>query len=255
MALEPLRIVKNWFKRTYTREENWDGINNPLSGWATRVTNYLRQIGLDINGSDYSFNGNGVATQETSLVDRITALEDTSSSVGTRNLGLFYDATDKDAINIVAADGTALTASNKGIVTFNETDTPGHLVSRNVTANVQLAMTGAHWGLDTLGDRTEDIFWLLWIDDKDTNLPILGVAIRGGLETVAAANCKSTATDVTSADLILVSDTVGNNSSCTYMGWFRADFTDAGDIWELQSGIGDINLQPVQTVFEGEIRY
>jgi hypothetical protein len=91
MPLQAIRIVKNWFKNTKAREKNWDEIANEVTSFGTRTNNNLKQIGLDLNGSTYDFNNNGVKTQTTSVVDRLVALEAANFDVtGTRNLALDF---------------------------------------------------------------------------------------------------------------------------------------------------------------------
>ena len=53
MALEPLKFVKNWVRNTRTREENWGELSDKITAWSLRVLNHLKQVGLDVDGSDY----------------------------------------------------------------------------------------------------------------------------------------------------------------------------------------------------------
>src|SRR3990167_1803995 len=94
----PIRFVKNWLTGTRSREENWDEIANKISTWATETNNHLKQIALDLNGATYVFNGDGRATQTTSIVARLTTLEATINTIGTRNLGLDLSDTTKIAL-------------------------------------------------------------------------------------------------------------------------------------------------------------
>src|SRR3990167_9389526 len=151
--IRPLKIIKNWFRNTRTRENNWDEIRDKIVEWSLFVQKYFNQVGLDINGSSYEFNDNGTATQTTSIVSRLTTLENTAGIVGTRNIG--FDFSVSGAITLRGSDGSNLSSTNAGLVTFNETATGGDLVTREITSNITLTFTGAHWGFDTFGDLTD----------------------------------------------------------------------------------------------------
>lgn len=253
--LEPLKTVKNWLTNTRTREENFDEINNNLLAWATRTNNNLKQLGLDINGALYDFNNVGKATQTTSIVTRVTAIESQAAIVGTRNLGL--DLSTQSKIKIVGADGTALSTANKGLVHLNSTANAGHLVTREITANMELTLTGAHWGFDTDGDLTDYPLWILLMDTGSS--VILGVAAQGGRQSLAAADSDTAVGNITTISKVLVSSALAGTLNISYLGWVKADFDDTGNaggenFWTIQNSFGDINIGPVQTLFFGEVR-
>jgi len=255
-GLEPIRFEKNWNRRTNAREENWDELANKTAAFGIRTNNNLKQLGLDINGASYVFNGDGRSTQTTPIVDRIDTLENTINAVGTRNLGL--DLSVAGTITIVASDGTNLSSTNKGVVTFNESSDAGDLVTREVTSNISLALTGAHWGQGGLGDLTDHRLWLLWVDDGSD--AIFAVANRGGRETILAADAETVTTSVNATEKVLTESSVASTFNVAYMGWVKANFDDTGnaggeDFWTIQSSSGDANIQQVQTFFEGTVRF
>ena len=253
-GIEPIRFVKNWNLNTRTREENWDEIANKISQFGTRTNNNFIQLGLDIGGTTYSYNGVGAKTQATPVLDRLDTLEATINTLGTRNIGL--DLSDTTKIKVVGADGTNLSSTNKGIVTFNESSDAGDLVTREITANTEVTLTGCHWGYDTLGDLTDVVLWVLFIDDG-TNA-VLGVAAQGGRETITAANAETVQSNVDSLSKVLTESTISSTYNVTYLGWVKADFDDTGNpggenYWTVQGSAGDVNIQPVQTYLEGTI--
>jgi len=251
-GLEPIRFEKNWFKNSKTAEANWDEIADKTASYALRTNNNLKQIGLDINGSAYVFNGDGRATQTTAMVSRITTLEATINSIGTRNIGLSLSS--PNIVAVVGNDGTSLSSTNAGVVIFNESSDAGDLISRNVTANISITLTGAHWGHDTYGDLTDYILWVLFIDNGTD--AILGVTADGSKQTVAAADTSVTASDINLLTEVLVSSAVASTYNVTYLGWLKCDFDDTGNAggenyWTIQSSQGDVNIGTFQTRFAG----
>lgn len=251
-GLQPLRFVKNWNRGTSTREENWDEIANKTAAHALQTDNNLKQLGLDIGGPNYAYNGIGRGTQSVNVVSRIDTLEAQSGIIGSRNLGI--DVSTQSKIKIFGADGSNLSSSNKGLVTFNSTSSIGGLVTRELTSNLEVTLTGAHWGNDTYGDLTDYILWVLMIDTgTDT---ILGVTAQGGRQTIASADAATTPGSITSIEDVLVSTAIASTYNCTYIGWVKADFDDTGNaggenFWTVQNGVGDINLGTVPTLMEG----
>lgn|SRR3990167_4993402 len=251
-GLEPIRFEKNWFKNSKTAEANWDEIADKTASYALRTNNNLKQVGLDINGSTYVYNGDGRATLTTPIVSRLTTLEATINSVGTRNIGL--DLASQNIVKIVGSDGSNLSSTNKGVVTFNESSDAGDLVSRDVTANISITLTGAHWAHDTYGDLTDYILWVLFIDNGTD--AILGVTADGTKQTVAAADTSVTASDINLLTEVLVSSAITSTYNVTYLGWLKCDFDDTGNAggenyWTIQNAVGDVNIGAFQTRFSG----
>ena len=255
-GIEPIRFVKNWNRNTRTREENWDEIADKITAFGTRSNNNFIQLGLDIGGTTYDYNGNGQKTQATPVLDRFTTLEATINTVGTRNIGL--DISSDNVVKIVGSDGSNLSSTNKGIVTFNESSDAGDLVTRELTDNIELDLTGCHWGFDTTGDLTDFVLWILFIDTGST--AVLGVAARGGRETITAADAETVVTNVNSIEKIYTEATISSTYNVSYMGWVKANFDDTGNAggenyWSIQSSQGDVNIQPAQTYLEGTVAF
>lgn len=253
-GIEPIRFVKNWTKTTRTREENWDELATKISSFGSRTNNNLIQLGLDIGGNAYAYNGNGEKTQVTPVTERLDTLEATINAVGTRNLGL--DLSDATKILIRGSDGSNLSATNKGLVTFNESADAGDLITRELTENLEVSLTGCHWGNGTFGDLTDYILWVLLIDNGTD--AILGVAAQGGREIITSANAETVSTSVNSIEKVLTSSSVSSTYNVTYLGFVKVAFDDTGnaggeDFWTVQNSAGDINIQPIQTYFEGTV--
>jgi hypothetical protein len=161
----------------------------------------------------------------------------------TRDIGLDVSTTTK--IKIAWKDGTALSSTQVGYATFYSTSNAGQVVTRQLTASQEVTLTGAHWGLDTLGDLTDKKLYIILIDNGST--AILGVTVLAGLASVASANCTTTPASATTKDHILTASTVGANANCTYLGWINADFDDTGNgggenYWTIQTAVGDLQL-------------
>ena len=249
MALEPLKINKRWTQGNQNEEADWDAIRDPLIAWALRTNQNLKQMGLDINGSTYEFNNVGRATQTASIVGRLDTLELSRSTVGTQNIAL--DLTGPTIVKITAADNTDLSASNIGYATFTDTDGAGgagagELLTRTIIANQSITLTGAHWGLDLLGDVTDVPLWVYLIDTGSTT--VLGVSMEGGKRFAASSDAKTVAGDVTALTHIFTASAVAANSNLIELGIIYADFDDTGgaseNLWTLQRAVGDIHYGP-----------
>jgi len=253
-GLQPLNIVKRWFKNTNVVEADWDAIVNRLIPWSATVNNNLKQIGLDLNGDSYSFNNVGRATQTSSIVSRLDALDLSKAVPGISNLGL--DISSPNIIKIVSADGTNLGSDNAGQAVFNSTSDAGQVLTRNVTSNLQITLTGAHWGLGTKGDFNDVVLWLYLIDDGDE--VVFGVTRQGGREIINTSECETVTTSVTTIGKVLVNEAPSANGNIIELGWVKANFDDTGndggeDYWSVQSGIGDINIGKSVSYIEGTI--
>ena len=163
------------------------------------------------------------------------------------------------SITICGSNGAALSASNIGYVTFNETNDAGDLITRNVTANITLALAGCHWGYGTYGYLTDHKLYLCFIDSGSD--VVFGVANRAGRETVTVADVKAVATTVNTGTMLYANSTVSTEKNCTFFAWIKADFDDTGnvggeDFWTINTSVGDINFQPLPTtVYAGEINF
>ena len=186
------------------------------------------------------------------MIDRLDALEGVEYSVGTRNIS--FDTSVTSVVTIVDAAGNNFSSTNTGKATFNDTTTNGQLTTRNISANISLTLTGCHWGLDTLGDVTDQKLWVMLIDNGAN--AVLGVALQGGRETVTVADAETAVGNVNSIEKVYVSTAITSENNCIYLGWIKANFDDTGNpggenFWTIQTGVGDVNIQEIQTYFEG----
>lgn len=251
-GLLPLRFKKNWNQGTNSREENWDELANKCAAYGLQTNNNLKQLGLDIGGATYAFNGIGRGTQSINVINRLDTLEAQSGIIGSRNIGL--DLSTQSKIKVIGADGSNLSSTNKGLMSFNSTSNIGQIVTRDITSNLEVTLTGAHWGHDASGDLTDYVLWILMIDTGTT--VILGVTAQGGRQTIASSDTFTTPGSIVSIEDVLVSSAPASTYNCTYIGWVKADFDDTGNaggenFWTVQNGVGDINLGSAPTRVEG----
>ena len=257
MALESLRITKRWGTGNNAEVADWDAIADPLLAFALRTNQNLKQLGLDINGTTYDFNNQGRATQTSSVVGRLDALELSQSAPGTRNIG--FDFTTVSTVKVTAADTTDLSSTNIGYVGFTSTSDAsgvdaGKLLTRSITANLSTSLIGCHWGLGTLGDFTDVPLWVYLIDTGST--AVLGVSREGGKRYAISTDCFTTLTSVVAREDIAVSAAVSADSNIMEIGCIFADFDDAGnplgeDYWTIQRGVGDIHFGANRHIKEG----
>lgn len=238
-GLIPLRFVKNWYRNTYSAEANWDEIADNTLSYSIRTNNNLTQLALDVGGASYIYNNNGVRTEATPILDRLDVLE-ASDATGVSNLAL--DISTAGTIKITSADGSALSASNIGTVSIPSTSTVGEVVSYNITSDVSITLTGAHWGFDTLGDFT-GLLRLVAID-LGSSLA-WGVTARGFRKHARSADCFTTAASVTQPYHILTNVAVSSNSSLIDIGIIVAAFDDTGNpggenYWTVGTSVGNV---------------
>jgi hypothetical protein len=163
---------------------------------------------------------------------------------GTLNIGLAAGTTTNanDSIKITGASA-ALSSTNPGIVVV-PSSTPGQLAVFEVTADVTINLTGAQWGEGTKGDLTDYVLSVYAINDSGTLKWGVGSVPNHAL--ILNADDTATASSVTSAEKVLVNSALTADSTCTEIGWFKANFDDTGgaseDLWAVQTGAGDIRV-------------
>lgn len=161
------------------------------------------------------------------------------------NLGLAAATTTNanDSIKIQGANA-ALAASNPLWVNVPHRTSAGLIETLLATADVTINLTGAHWGLGTLGDFTDVELRVYAINDAGTLK--WGVSNKGGYRTITTALSSATATDINLRTEMLVNSTLTGTSPCIEVGWFLADFDDTGgaaeDLWAVQTAVGEINV-------------
>jgi len=147
-----------------------------------------------------------------------------------------------DSVKITSSDGSALSASNPGYVVTPGT-TPGTLAVFQVTADVTIKATGAHWGMGTKGDF--NVFNRVYaINDAGTLK--WGLSNLGGYRSITVALSNATATSITLQTHMLVTSTLAGTSGCAEIGWIRGTFDDTGgtaeDLWAFSSAAGNIGV-------------
>jgi len=163
-----------------------------------------------------------------------------------QNVGLVEAQTSvaADSIKITSADHTAFSASNPGKAAIGGT-TAGQTVVLSLTSDVTINLTGAHWGLGTNGDFSDVELRVYLINDGGSDK--YGVGLKGGLRAITDTDTSTTPTNITSKGKILVNSALNAGTHpAREIGWFHGDFDDAGgsseDLWEIQSGVGDLNV-------------
>lgn len=158
------------------------------------------------------------------------------------NLGLGIGSA-ATTLRIRSASGNLSSTSPLHIVL--PSTTAGLLSMFSATANVDIVLTGAHWGLGTKGDFSDVELCVYAIND--TGALKWGVSLDGAKTTIASADSDTTATNITAKGDMLVSSALNSGTwPCVRVGWVKADFDDTGgaseDIWDIQTGVGDINV-------------
>ena len=242
MAIERLIIERNWTTGSTVSETNWDNIRSQLVAWSNRVDNNLKQIGLDVEGTDYEFNNVGRATQSSSIVGRLDSIDLSLASVGFTNLGLNIGTA--GTFTLQGASAT-LSSTNVAYATYNSTTTAGQQEARNLIADISLVPQGAHWGFGTGGDLTDQPIFLYLIDTGSTS--VFGLGRRGGRSVILAADAETTASNCNAIEKVFVSGAVASNSNCIEIGYMLCDFDDTGhaggeDYWTIAAtpGVGDV---------------
>lgn len=149
-----------------------------------------------------------------------------------------------DSIKITGA-AAALSATNIGRVTLPNSATAGLLINLSATADVTILLTGAHWGLDTLGDFSAIELRVYAINDNGTLK--WGVSNKGGLRTIADTATSTTPANISTQSKVLVNSAIsGGTWPCREIGWFLASFDDAGgaaaNLWAVATTAGSINV-------------
>lgn len=171
----------------------------------------------------------------------------TNGSPGTSYVGLSAATTTNasDSIRILASDGAAFSAdAHQGYVCLASI-TAGRLSVFPVSASVTLNLTGAHWGLGTLGDFTDVELRVYAINDSGTLK--WGVSNQGRLQSISDTNTSTTATNINTQPKMLVNSALTSGTwPCIEIGWFNASFDDTGgaaeDLWSVATALGKINV-------------
>lgn len=163
-----------------------------------------------------------------------------------------------DSVKITSAGGTAFSASNVGRILLRSTVTAGQMVEFSITADVTLLLSGITPTINGTGDVTGALLRILAINDNGTLK--WGAAYLGGRTTLLTTDTSATQANITDPEDVLCTSAVASAlNTCEEIGYVRADFTDATNIWAVQSGINDCVTgrnadglsQPFNTTFGG----
>lgn len=149
-----------------------------------------------------------------------------------------------DSIKITGANGSPLSPNNPGFISSQATATT--LKSVPILADVTIKITGAHWGFTGLGNLTNQVLHVFAVIDTDGTVKWL-VGANPAPATVVSASCFTAQASVTTILKYITNITLVGNSNLIRVGWFRANFTDAGSGWAVQSTTADLQVgrQPI----------
>ena len=159
-----------------------------------------------------------------------------------RNLAIVRATTTNsgDSIKFTSANGSALSPSNSADVWLMNPASPGTWTHFLVTADVTLLLTGATPTINGNGDITGAYLRALLVNDNNASLRF-AAAYVGGRTTLLTTDTTATQANVTAPEHALCDTAVGSaNNSCCELGYVKADFTDAGNIWAVQTGVNAV---------------
>ena len=173
-------------------------------------------------------------------------ISDTLKMSGQRviNLGLAAATTTNSADSIKIQGATAtLSSSNVLYVSIMDTDNPGLMKTLSATTDVTIDLTGATWGWSA-DDLTDYTLYVYAINDAGTLK--WGVSPRKNMDIVLNADDSTSTSSITSYEKVLVDSALTGDSYCELVGYFKANYDFSGgaasNLWEIQSGVGDILL-------------
>ncbi len=166
----------------------------------------------------------------------------------TWNIGLINATTNAadDSIKLTSMTGATLSATNQAHLLIQST-TVGSLLSFDLTSDVSIDLTGAHFAYGGTGNQTD--VKLRWIVINDSGTLKHAITVQENLRFIANTNSSTTATSVTTRAKVLTKTSLSAGTwPCAEIGWFYANFNDTGDVWTVQSGVGDLNIgHPIQS--------
>lgn len=224
-------------------------LTNAGTGAAVSVTNSNTGAVLDLINSSTGkyFRARTASVDYAELTsDGVLTFIGSRSPGWTSNLGLEAATTtnSNDSIKITGANGSDLSSTNPGYICLPGV-TAGTLTVFRITSDVTILLTGAHWGLDTIGDFADLVLRVYAVNDNGSIKWI--VANKGALTTIADTATSTTQSNVnTQAKAIANSSISSGTWPVQQMGWFLADFDDTGgaaeNLWAVQTGNGEIGV-------------
>ncbi|KAB2842316.1 hypothetical protein F9K50_02275 [bacterium] len=150
------------------------------------------------------------------------------------NIGLkpVTSSTANDTLRVTSANWAPLGSGFKNLLDLPHQANWGQLLETELERDVELKLSGAHWGFGGGGNRSRVMLRVGLIRDREKASPAVAVFFGEGRRKVSNTNCFTDAVDVDAPGRILVNREIDSGSwPCTEIGYFLADFTDAGDLW------------------------
>ena len=149
--------------------------------------------------------------------------------VGLYNVG-FKQGADTSQLRIAGGDGNSLGATNIGFIRVPKSST-NSLSTYTISSNIDIDLTGAHWGLDGKGDNYLVYLRVYAINNLALGVTTWGVGMQGGFTYVTDAQTSITAASITTPEMILTNNAVSAQNDCYDVGYIEASFIDASNEW------------------------
>lgn len=143
-----------------------------------------------------------------------------------------------DSLKFTSQDHTALSASNLAKIGISGT-TAGQRTVLSHTADITVLITGATWAL--AGDTSDVVLFAYEVND--TGVGKLLISPNPYMVSVVNTDASATPGDVNTAAKHLVSSALNAGTwPVRRIGWFYADFTLSGVVWEISATLGEIGV-------------
>lgn len=211
-------IMGTTINQTITGKNTFSGADTILLPSATPT---VAQSAGYINSNLLFYDSAASATRNFLSVERLP--------VGLYNIG-FKQGADTSQLRIAGGDGNSLAITNPGFIRVPKTST-NSLYTYKITSDIDIDLTGAHWGLDTKGNNIKVYLRVYAIVNLALNSITWGVGLQGGFTYVTAAQTSITATNITTPEMILTHQAVSAQNDCYDVGYIEAAFIDAINEW------------------------
>jgi hypothetical protein len=149
--------------------------------------------------------------------------------LGPHGLGLFQNTT--TTVTIKKHDGTDLSTTNYGIVMARQIGwSTASLVPVTISANVVLTTAGLNFGMNGLGDMSNAVLDVSYVNQPGTTTMHWGISWYPGCtrESIEASLTSAIQASVNDRDMMLVNSAINTISALTPCFWFRANYNDSG---------------------------
>lgn len=157
-------------------------------------------------------------------------------------------ASTNDSIRIQCG-GASCSATNPGYIWLPDDDTAGYFELFKQTEDVTITLTGAHWGAGGNGNISDAI---LRVSPVNANGSLVWcVNYVGGHKYIDSSLDSTTASNVNLAEEYLCSAAISSNDPMVDSVFhFYANFNDTGDVWEVQTDDGDLNVGSADGLYQ-----